>query len=315
MSTARLPSSLRRPWLAEIALFAAALVVYQGSRALVVGSPATAFANAEGVIGLEKATGLFVETDIQGLVMGHQGLVSLLNQFYLSAHWIVTPLFFIWLYRSRHQAYPLVRNAFLVANGIALVVFMLFPVAPPRLAGAREGFVDTLHSVSGVDLHGGAALGLVQPARRGPLDALRLRLPDRPGGSRPGALARRPGAPCGLPGARPCHDRRHRQPLPARRDRRRPGRGPRLRRRRGLGARARAPRGERLSFRAPVWSDSQARPRARNRSFLPRARRTSGMSERQAVLYVDQSLRRRPVAVRHARALASDALGWSEPCS
>jgi anti-sigma regulatory factor (Ser/Thr protein kinase) len=38
------------------------------------------------------------------------------------------------------------------------------------------------------------------------------------------------------------------------------------------------------------------------------------MSERQAVLYVDQSLRRRPVAVRHARALASDALGWSEPC-
>jgi hypothetical protein len=163
MSTARLPSSLRRPWLAEIALFAAALVVYQGSRALVVGSPATAFANADGVIGLEKATGLFVETDIQGLVMGHPGLVSLLNQFYLSAHWIVTPLFFIWLYRSRHRAYPLVRNAFLVANGIALVVFMLFPVAPPRLAGAREGFVDTLHSVSGVDLHGGALSGWFNP--------------------------------------------------------------------------------------------------------------------------------------------------------
>ena len=37
------------------------------------------------------------------------------------------------------------------------------------------------------------------------------------------------------------------------------------------------------------------------------------MSERQAVLYVDQSLPRRPVSVRHARALAADALGWSEP--
>ena len=94
--------ALTRPWIREIALFAAALVVYQGSRALVVGTRRRRSRNAEGVIGLEKATGLFVETDIQGLVMGHQGLVSLLNQFYLSAHWIVTPLFFIWLYRRRH---------------------------------------------------------------------------------------------------------------------------------------------------------------------------------------------------------------------
>ena len=61
-----------RPWLAEIALFAAALVVYQGSRALVIGDPATAFRNAHGVIGLEKASGLFVETDIQRILMAHR---------------------------------------------------------------------------------------------------------------------------------------------------------------------------------------------------------------------------------------------------
>jgi len=157
------PSLLRRPWAAEIALFAAALLVYQGSRALVIGDPATAFRNADDIIGLEKATGLFVETDVQGFLMGHEALVSLLNQFYMSAHWIVTPLFFVWLYRRRHDAYPFVRNAFLAANAIALAVFMLFPVAPPRLAGARDGFVDTLHTVSGVDLHGGMLSGWFNP--------------------------------------------------------------------------------------------------------------------------------------------------------
>jgi hypothetical protein len=151
----------RRPWLAEILVFAAALLVYQGSRALVIGDPSTAFRNARDIIGLEKAAGVFVEADVQRALMGHETLVSLLNQFYMSAHWIVTPLFFVWLYRRRHHAYRVVRNAFLAANGIALVVFMLYPVAPPRLVG--EGFVDTLHRVSDIDLHGGVFSGWFNP--------------------------------------------------------------------------------------------------------------------------------------------------------
>ena len=158
-----IPTARRRPWLGEILLFAAALLVYQGSRALVIGDPSTAFRNAHSVIGLEKAAGVFVEADVQRALMGHETLVSLLNQFYMSAHWIVTPLFFVWLYRSRRHAYRYVRNAFLAANGVALVVFMLFPVAPPRLAAGGEGFVDTLHAVSGVDLHGGMLSGWFNP--------------------------------------------------------------------------------------------------------------------------------------------------------
>lgn len=38
--------------------------------------------------------------------------------------------------------YSLIRNSFLASGAIALVVFVLFPVAPPRLIGA--GFIDTL---------------------------------------------------------------------------------------------------------------------------------------------------------------------------
>ena len=163
----RLPA-LRRPfpnhpWAFEVMLFAVALLVYQASRALVIGKPSTAFENAAEIISFEKSSGLFVETSIQSWVLNHIQLTEALNYFYMYAHWTITPLFFIWLYKRRARVYPYVRNAFLAANGIALIVFMLFPVAPPRLAGVSDGFVDTLHSVSDIDLHGGVFSGWFNP--------------------------------------------------------------------------------------------------------------------------------------------------------
>ncbi|WP_217913694.1 phosphatase PAP2 family protein [Miltoncostaea marina] len=153
----------KRPWTFEVALFALALLVYQGSRALVIGEPSTAFENAAGIIDWEKSQGLFVETSIQEWILNHIQLAEFLNYFYMYAHWTVTPLFFIVLYKKRARVYPYVRNAFLAANGIALIVFMLYPVAPPRLAGAREGFVDTLHNISDIDLQGGVFSGWFNP--------------------------------------------------------------------------------------------------------------------------------------------------------
>jgi hypothetical protein len=150
-------------WAFEVALFALALVVYQASRALVIGKPSTAFENAAEIIHIEKGSGLFIETSIQGWVLNHIQLTEALNYFYLYGHWTITPLFFIWLYKRRPRVYPYVRNAFLAANGIALIVFMLFPVAPPRLAGVSDGFVDTLRKVSDVDLHGGTFAGWFNP--------------------------------------------------------------------------------------------------------------------------------------------------------
>ena len=66
----------------------------------------------------------------------------------------------IWRYRRRRSA-TYVRNRLLAANGIALVIFMLYPVAPPRLVG--QGFVDTLNRVSDIDLHGGVFSGWFNP--------------------------------------------------------------------------------------------------------------------------------------------------------
>lgn len=151
----------RRPWTFEVSLFALALLIYQGSRVLVIGDPSTAFENAAGIIDWEQSSGLFVEVTIQQWVLNHIQLTEALNWFYMYAHWTVTPLFFVWLYRRRRRAYPYVRNAFFAANGIALLIYMIYPVAPPRLVGG--GFVDTLHRISDIDLHAGLLSGWFNP--------------------------------------------------------------------------------------------------------------------------------------------------------
>lgn len=139
-----------REWL----IFLVALLAYECSRALVIGNASLAVTNATGIINWEKSSGLFVELSIQQILLNHLDITKALNEFYMLAHWIVTPLYFIWLYRSRHAIYPYVRNAFLAANGIALIIYIVFPVAPPRLM-TDMGFVDTLAGVSKINLHAG----------------------------------------------------------------------------------------------------------------------------------------------------------------
>jgi hypothetical protein len=151
-----------KPWVGEVAIFAVALFVYQLSRALVIGDASKAFENAAGLIQWEKSSGLFVELSIQQWLLNHLELTAILNKFYMLGHWTITPLFFIWLYRRRRRVYPYVRNAFLAANAIALTIFVLYPVAPPRLV-TGGGFVDTLKGVSQIDLHGGILSGWFNP--------------------------------------------------------------------------------------------------------------------------------------------------------
>jgi hypothetical protein len=152
----------RRRWTLEVFFFALALLAYQGSRALVIGNATDAFHNALDVIGLEKAHGFFFESDIQGWLLDNLNVAQFLNQFYVWAHLPITAAFFIWLYRRRRWAYPFVRNAFFIANGVALAVFVVFPVAPPRMM-TNEGFIDTLSLISGIDLHGGHFSGWFNP--------------------------------------------------------------------------------------------------------------------------------------------------------
>jgi hypothetical protein len=70
-------------------------------------------------------------------------LVNLANWIYVWFYWPVLAAVLIWLFRRHQPHYPLYRNAMLVSGAIGLVLFTLFPVAPPRFLGGLE-FADTV---------------------------------------------------------------------------------------------------------------------------------------------------------------------------
>jgi len=91
---------------------------------------------------------------VQRAVQTPPGLTSLLGVAYLTLHLTVTAGVLLWLHRRRPEGFPFVRTALLLASGLALVGFFVYPTAPPRLAGV--GILDT---VSGE--HADLDLGLV----------------------------------------------------------------------------------------------------------------------------------------------------------
>lgn len=144
----------RRPWAVEWLYFGIALGVYQLSRALAIGGREMALGNAWDIVHLEQALGLYFERDLQALFLGDGAFIQAINQIYIRAHLPLTTLFFVWLYRSHREGYAWVRNGFFVANAVAVLVYVVYPVAPPRLMETL-GIVDTLHRESGVDLYRG----------------------------------------------------------------------------------------------------------------------------------------------------------------
>jgi hypothetical protein len=65
-------------------------------------------------------------------------------------HFIGTGVFLVWLHRRQPERFPLVRNTLVCATGVALASYILYPVAPPRLA--ELGFVDTVSHSAKVNL-------------------------------------------------------------------------------------------------------------------------------------------------------------------
>ena len=68
---------------------------------------------------------------------------------YLNTHFIVTTctLAFIYLFRNEH--FYFVRNMFMVAMGLALVGYVVYPTAPPRML-PELGFTDSVSDFTGV---------------------------------------------------------------------------------------------------------------------------------------------------------------------
>jgi hypothetical protein len=150
---ARINALLPRGWVdagCQFLLFVLAYNAYQVVRGLTDGGDAAAFANAEHVIALERSLGSYFEPGFQQALIDHASwLVDIANFMYLNSHFVITTGFLVWLYLFRNQHFYFVRNMFMVAMGLALIGYALFPTAPPRLFPG-EGFTDTIAAFTGV---------------------------------------------------------------------------------------------------------------------------------------------------------------------
>lgn len=142
MSRLALPRTDRREGHRELALFALAYLTYFGVRALTEGRAPKAFHNAESLIGFERELGIDWEHGTQAVVVGSHVLADIATAIYVFGHWPVLIGAGLLLFRYRRRQYYTLRNACLLTGLVGLVIFALFPVAPPRLTDLP--LVDTV---------------------------------------------------------------------------------------------------------------------------------------------------------------------------
>ena len=149
--------SVRHSLRAEAVVVLAPYGLYELARGLVVGDKHEAVDHARELVALERSTARVRRGARAGRRSHRPALIDLLNGSYLTLHLAVTVAVLLWLHRSRPDAFPLVRTTLVVASGLALIGYLLYPTAPPRLAGI--GMADTV-SGGQIDLNSGLVSSL-----------------------------------------------------------------------------------------------------------------------------------------------------------
>jgi membrane-associated phospholipid phosphatase len=144
----------------ELFLFLGAYLLYSTSRYVSVGDVSTATDHARWVVDLQNSIGVNVESSVQAALNGTV-VIWILNNLYLLAQMVVVPGTLIYLYRRNHEIYVKLRNTVLATWLIAMPIYAIFPVAPPRLAGI--GVLDTITQGGGVRLDSSLTTSFYNP--------------------------------------------------------------------------------------------------------------------------------------------------------
>jgi hypothetical protein len=134
----------------QIGLVIGVAEVYRLLRRLIPTDWPVAIANARDVLQLERVLHIDWEAGMQHVFLRLPEVVRAMNWFYLSSHFLVTGVFFVWLYWRSRDGFAIFRDGFLLGTAIALVIHWRYPTAPPRLA--HVGVVDTISLYSHVNI-------------------------------------------------------------------------------------------------------------------------------------------------------------------
>ncbi len=145
---------LPRGWfdaMRQVSLFVLAYFAYRVVRGFAEGDAKAAFAHARDLISLERGMHLFVEPSIQAWASGSHFVIVLASWLYVNAQGPITIAALLYLYLRHNRSFYFVRNMFMIAMGIALIAYLVFPTAPPRFL-PEWGFTDTVASFTPVNV-------------------------------------------------------------------------------------------------------------------------------------------------------------------
>ena len=120
----------------------AAAFVYFGGRVLIEGSASRSTRNGGWILDLERAVGIDIERRAQSLVLDNQVLRTLGNLSYVWLHWPLLIGVLIVLFRRSPIRYVQLRNSLIASGLVGMLLFWVYPAAPPRFMPGYEGTVS-----------------------------------------------------------------------------------------------------------------------------------------------------------------------------
>jgi PAP2 superfamily len=133
---------LRRRLLREAALLALLWAAYSAGRWVAAQHAGNAFVHADEVWSLQRLLHFPNEADLQGWLMQWPAVLRASNAYYAWAHFPATVACLAWLFVRHPRHYLWFRRVLASVTATALVVHLLYPLAPPRML-PQHGFVDT----------------------------------------------------------------------------------------------------------------------------------------------------------------------------
>lgn len=148
----------------QIIIFMAAYQLYRFTRGAADETQAVtvAFENGRNVIDLERTLGIFIEPTVQAFTESQNWLMGAASWLYINAQTSITIGALTWIYIFHNRSFYYVRNMFIVAFGIALIGYTIFPTAPPRFF-PEWGFIDSVSNFVGIESDDTAVNALFNP--------------------------------------------------------------------------------------------------------------------------------------------------------
>ena len=147
----------RLTWYQELLTVILGDVVYEVIRASAPQKAAEAFHNAALLTAMEPDVVRRFEGWLRDLTNTHAALNQLFGWYYASLHLSVTVGVLVWLWWRRPEHYARARTALFALTFGGLLIFWVFPVAPPRLVTPEAINALGTPAISALDGTGGLA--------------------------------------------------------------------------------------------------------------------------------------------------------------